>query len=147
MKIVFVYKEAESLAIEYLSAVLKQHGHETSLVFESFLFDTNYIHIPSIYRRANRPAKTAARILGEMPDLVAFSVVSDYYQWICAVAAELRSKSDVPIVMGGIHVTALPEKVIQKPFVDYLVLGEGEYALLDMVNALQAGSNRHPDLE
>jgi radical SAM superfamily enzyme YgiQ (UPF0313 family) len=141
MKIVFVYKEGESLAIEYLSAILKQHGHQTSLVFESFLFDTNYLYLPSVYERARRPAKVAARILEEKPDLVAFSAVSDYYQWICAVAAELKSKSKIPTVFGGIHVTALPAKTLQKPFVDYAVIGEGEYALLDLANALQNGGD------
>jgi radical SAM superfamily enzyme YgiQ (UPF0313 family) len=141
MRIVFVYKEAESLAIEYLSAVLKQHGHQTSLIFESYLFDTNYLYIPAIYERANRPAKTANRILAEKPDLVAFSVVSDYYQWECAVAEELKKRSHVPIVVGGIHVTALPEKVLRKPFFDFAVIGEGEYALLDLVNALETSSS------
>lgn len=141
MRIVFVYKEAESLAIEYLSAVLRRHGHETSLVFESFLFDSNYLHIPALYRRANRPAKVAGRILDERPDLVAFSVVSDYYQWMCAVAEELKKRSDVPVVVGGIHVTALPEKVMEKPFFDFAVIGEGEYALLDLVNALETGAS------
>jgi anaerobic magnesium-protoporphyrin IX monomethyl ester cyclase len=141
MKIVFVYKEGESLAIEYLSAVLKQHGHETALVFESFLFDTNYLYIPAIYQWSNRPAKVADRILREKPDLVAFSVVSDYYQWACAVAEELKSKSSVPAVFGGIHVTALPAKVLSKPFVDYVVIGEAEYALLDLVNALESGGD------
>ncbi|RJP17431.1 MAG: radical SAM protein [Candidatus Abyssobacteria bacterium SURF_5] len=141
MKVVFVYKEAESLAIEYLSAVLKQHGHETSLVFESFLFDTNYLYIPAVYKYANRPARTARRILAQKPDLVAFSVVTDYYQWMCAVAEELKKLSDVPTVFGGIHTTALPTRVIQKPFVDYVVVGEGEYALLDLVNALRDGKS------
>jgi radical SAM superfamily enzyme YgiQ (UPF0313 family) len=141
MKVVFVYKEAESLAIEYLSAVLKQHGHETSLIYESFIFDSEYLSMPSITRRANRPPKVAQRILKEKPDLVAFSVVSDYYQWACAVAKELKAVCNAPVVFGGIHVTALPLRVIQKPFVDYAVVGEGEYALLDLVNALASGGS------
>ncbi len=137
MKVVFVYKEGESLAIEYLSAVLKQHGHETSLVYESCIFDSEYLNIPAIYRRLDRPKTVADRIVREKPDLVAFSVVSDYYQWACAVAEQLKRLIDAPIVFGGIHVTALPHRVIQKSFVDFAVVGEGEYALLDLVNALE----------
>jgi radical SAM superfamily enzyme YgiQ (UPF0313 family) len=141
MKVVFVYKEAESLAIEYLSAVLKQHGHETSLAYESFIFDSEYLHVPAICRLANRPATMAARIVAEKPDLVAFSVVSDYYQWACAVARELKKICDTPVVFGGIHVTALPQRTVQKPFVDYAVIGEGEFALLDLANALESGAD------
>jgi radical SAM superfamily enzyme YgiQ (UPF0313 family) len=141
MKVVFVYKEAESLAIEYLSAVLRQHGHQTSLAYESYLLDGEYINIPGAWRRANRPAKVAARIAAEKPDVVAFSVVSDYYQWACAVAEEFKAIRDVPVVFGGIHVTALPHRVIQRPFVDYVVVGESEYALLDLVSGLERGNN------
>jgi radical SAM superfamily enzyme YgiQ (UPF0313 family) len=138
VKVVFVYKEAESLAIEYLSAVLEANGHETSLVYESFLFDSEYVSVPAISGRAGRPKKTAARIVAEKPDLVAFSIVSDYYPWACAVAEELKKISDLPVVFGGIHVTALPHRVMEKPFVDFAVIGEGEYALLDLANALEA---------
>ncbi|UCD58059.1 MAG: B12-binding domain-containing radical SAM protein, partial [Candidatus Hydrogenedentota bacterium] len=141
MKVVFVYKEAESLAIEYLSAVLREHGHETSLAYESFIFDSEYLSIRAIYERANRPAKVAGFIAMEKPDLVAFSVVSDYYQWACAVAEEVKTICEAPVVFGGIHVTAMPQRTIRKPFVDFAVIGEGEYALLDLVNALDSGGD------
>lgn len=141
MKVVFVYKEAESIAVEYLSAVLKQHGHDTSLVYESCIFDSEYLNVPAVSRRLKRPSKVAARIAREKPDLVAFSIVSDYYRWACAVARELKTISDVPIVFGGIHVTALPRRTIQNPFVDYAVVGEGEGALLDLAQALDSGGD------
>jgi len=141
MKVVFAYKGGaggECIGIEYLSAVLKQHGHETSLIYESHIIQSEYIDLPSIRKRASRPEKVAARILREKPGLVAFSVVTDHYQWACAVAKELKRLSDTPTVFGGIHVTALPDRVIQKSFVDFAVVGEGEYALLNLVNALES---------
>lgn len=141
MKVVFVYKEAESLAIEYLSSVLRQHGHQTSLTYESFIFDSEYINVPAVSKVANRPAKVASRIAAEKPEVVAFSVVTDYYQWACAVARELKAIHDVPVVFGGIHATALPKRTLRQPFVDYVVVGEGEYALLDLVNALERGED------
>jgi radical SAM superfamily enzyme YgiQ (UPF0313 family) len=141
LKVIFVYKDDESLAIEYLSAVLKQHGHETSLAYESFLFDNAYLKIPAIYERANRPAKVAAQIARKNPDLVAFSVWSDCYQWMCQVAKELKKISGVPTVFGGIHVTALPEQVIKHSFVDFVVVGEGEYALLELADGLEQGKD------
>lgn len=45
----------------------------------------------------------------------------------------------IPIVFGGIHPTCVPEEVIKNDFVDFVIRGEGEYALLDLVNSLDSG--------
>ncbi|NQU09058.1 MAG: cobalamin B12-binding domain-containing protein [Candidatus Abyssubacteria bacterium] len=141
MKAVFVYKDAESLGIESLSAALKHGGHETSLVFESFLFDSPRVGVVTEKKVAERPYVIAQRIVKEKPDLVAFSVVTDYYQWVCSVAETLKSVSDVPVVFGGIHVTALPEQSIANPFVDYIVVGEGEDAIVELAGAIEEGGD------
>ena len=49
---------------------------------------------------------------------------------------------DAVIVVGGEHVTALPEYCLQDcPAIDYCVLGEGEQSLLELVDAIDDGSN------
>ncbi|MDD5086260.1 MAG: radical SAM protein, partial [Candidatus Nanoarchaeia archaeon] len=45
----------------------------------------------------------------------------------------IKSICKVPIIFGGIHVTSCPEEVIKNDFVDYAVLGEGEQAVVDLV--------------
>jgi len=46
---------------------------------------------------------------------------------------------DVPIVWGGIHPSILPEQTLGSPYVDVVVVGEGEATLLDLVKALAGG--------
>ncbi|MFH1618897.1 MAG: radical SAM protein [bacterium] len=40
---------------------------------------------------------------------------------------------DAKIVMGGVHVTALPEEALEKKSVDFVIRGDGEKTLLDLV--------------
>lgn len=43
---------------------------------------------------------------------------------------------DIPIVWGGIHATLLPEQTLASPFVDIVVVGEGEETFEELVKAL-----------
>jgi len=46
----------------------------------------------------------------------------------------------IPIISGGNHVTAVPEKIDPTLF-DYRIVGEGEYAFLGLVEALNQGKD------
>jgi anaerobic magnesium-protoporphyrin IX monomethyl ester cyclase len=43
------------------------------------------------------------------------------------------------IVWGGVHPSLMPEQTVAEPFIDYVVVGEGEYTLLELVNHLEEG--------
>ncbi len=44
---------------------------------------------------------------------------------------------DVPIIWGGIHPSLLPEQTLQNPYVDIVVVGEGEETFPELVKALE----------
>lgn len=46
---------------------------------------------------------------------------------------------DVPTVWGGIHSSILPEQTLENPYVDVVVVGEGEATLLELAEALANG--------
>ncbi len=48
---------------------------------------------------------------------------------------------DVPAVWGGIHPSILPEQTLENPYVDIVVVGEGEATLLALVKALANGDS------
>lgn len=57
-----------------------------------------------------------------------------------AIAAALRPRHPhLPLVWGGVHVTALPEQTLQSELVDLLVWGEGEEVLPAVLQALEDG--------
>ena len=48
-------------------------------------------------------------------------------------------KKSCPIVWGGSHPTIMSEEIISRPEADFLVYGEGECSLLDLVRAIEGG--------
>jgi radical SAM superfamily enzyme YgiQ (UPF0313 family) len=53
------------------------------------------------------------------------------------VSQVVQSHGDVPVVWGGIHATLLPEQTLERPEIDYVVQGEGERTLEELVAALE----------
>ncbi len=53
------------------------------------------------------------------------------------LASDIRSKSGIPIVMGGTHASYYPESCLY--YCDYVVLGEGDETILDLVATLSEG--------
>ncbi len=53
---------------------------------------------------------------------------------------KVRNKyPDVPIIWGGIHASLLPQQTLENPFVDIVVIGEGEASLVELVRTLESG--------
>ena len=137
MKITFVVRGQESLAVEYLSAILKNSGYDTELVFDPGLFDPFLNRHSTLASFFSHRDYIIDKIVNSAPDLVAFSVFSDIYSWACEIAFSLKQKIQTPIIFGGIHPTAVPEIVIKNDFVDYVCVGEGEEALVELVESLE----------
>jgi len=127
---------SENLGIEYLSSFLKEHGHETNLVFDPSLFNDKYwFDIPLLYHVfKKKDEKIISEVIRNKPDIVCFSVFTDNYRWACNLASKIKKKINVPIVFGGIHATSVPEIVIKNSFVDFVFMGEAEHALLDLAD-------------
>src|SRR5262249_1824812 len=85
-------------------------------------------------------------ILRTRPDLVAFSSYTITQQWSVEVARAVKRFARVPIVFGGPHVSGAPEPSIREPAIDAVVEGEGEGALLDLVDSLAHGELGRRDI-
>lgn len=138
MKVAFIYRGAENLGIECLSSYLKSHGHEVKLFFDPAVFSGERgSNIPFL---AKLSTDWTSRIVYDVwewrPDMVAFSVYTASYQWSLKLARAIKEKFNVPVVFGGPHPTAEPERVLRRAEVDAVVIGEGEGALLDIIESL-----------
>lgn len=139
MKVVFPYPGFENLGVEYLSAVLKEAGHLTALVFDPQLFHDKFLSVPLLRDLYSMSALLVDQIVSAAPDLVAFSVISADLGWALEVARQVKDRCDAVMVFGGIHPTAAPRETLRHRVVDYVIVGEGEYPLLELVEALEAG--------
>ncbi|HEX9911258.1 MAG TPA: radical SAM protein [Desulfatiglandales bacterium] len=76
----------------------------------------------------------------EKPDLVGISsLFSPYHREALACAREIKKRLNIPILMGGSHVSANPLSVQNDPSVDFIIRGEGERPLVELLKAWETG--------
>lgn len=141
MKIAFLFSSFESLGIEALSASLKRAGHETALFFDPRLFDDNFYYNKLLSRTFDERNEIVRRLVRWEPDLVAISVLSDTNPWAMDMARRIKKVYPVPIVVGGIHPTSVPDVVIKNANIDYVVQGEGDEAIVELADCIEAGAD------
>ncbi len=138
MKVVFLYSGAENLGIEYLSSFLKSKGHQAELLFDPAIFSGDQVANNRFLSRIfNVDDRITKRAIAAKPDLVAFSVYTGNFRWCLSIAERIKQQTSVPIVFGGVHPTAVPESVLLHSCVDFVIIGEGEHALLDLLEHLK----------
>jgi radical SAM superfamily enzyme YgiQ (UPF0313 family) len=92
------------------------------------------------FRFGAAPATVAAEVAREQPDMVGISALfSPYYREVLSCAAAIRGLLSVPIVVGGSHVSCAPETILASPHVDFVIRGEGERPLVELLQAWQQG--------
>ncbi len=134
MRLLFVYPDLSadltnytgvaSYGIALLSAVLKEAGHQVDL-----------------YHMTTPPTEEEfrQRIRAAQPDLVAFSANSHYARRLPVWSAWAHAETGAPVAVGGIHATLAPQDVSAIPAVGFTCVGEGESALLELCENLEAG--------
>jgi len=134
MRVVFLEVDTESewamasLGPAFLAAFLREHGHEATMVRA---------------RIDMADGEVVAMVRAAEPELLGVSMTTR--QWLRAryLVGVIRAELDVPVVAGGLHATFSPEAILSAPGFDYACLGEGEEALLDLVNTLAAKKSAH----
>ena len=123
MKVLFALKQIdyEPQGMLHLSSALKAAGHEVALTVASL----------------EDPVRFA---LDYRPDVVACSVTTGSQGYYLDLNRRLRQRLPVFSVFGGPHPTFFPE-IVQEEGVDGVCRGEGEEAMVDLVNALARGDN------
>src|SRR4030042_3122863 len=121
MKIAFVQNMwYEYLGIMSISGVLKKEGYETRLFINGF--EKDLLKSLSEYK----------------PDIVGLPVYSGSQGWVFDTASIIKKKlKNSIVVVGGPHATFMP-RIIKHKGIDIVCVGEGEYPMLDLTNALSS---------
>ena len=109
----------------YMAAVLEEHGHEVRVYDNVIDFSEPKDFIPF------------------KPDIIGFSVVTGP-NIDAAIAQSEKFKEIIPgvkTVWGGSHSSILPQQTLAEPYIDYVVIGAGEYTLLELIEHLEKGAN------
>lgn len=71
------------------------------------------------------------------PDLIGISsLFSPYFREALRIATDLKKALGIPVLMGGSHVSALPERVLSHSAIDFVIVGEGEKPLVEFLRTL-----------
>ncbi len=121
MRILFALKQIdyEPQGILHLSSALKAAGHEVALTVAS----------------AEDPVQFAMEFA---PHVVAYSVTTGSQGYYLELNRRIRERLEAFSAFGGPHATFFPE-MVEEEGVDGVCRGEGEEALLDLVNAMERG--------
>ncbi|HPD18643.1 MAG TPA: cobalamin-dependent protein [Candidatus Goldiibacteriota bacterium] len=77
--------------------------------------------------------KQVERITGS-PDIIGITSMTSTIMNAYEIAKALRKKfPEAKIIFGGVHPTVLPEDVLSKDFVDYVIRGEGELSFYKFI--------------
>ncbi|AKG52812.1 radical SAM domain protein [Dehalogenimonas sp. WBC-2] len=113
-----------------IAAVLEQHGHEVML------------------HDSNLGDRTAESFIDFNPSIVGFSVSTG------CIADSIKKSVEFKKVFPGIktawgfrHPSALPEQTLIEKYVDYVIIGAGEYTLLELAEYIEKGIGRLADIK
>ncbi len=115
-----------SLGPASIAAYLRQHGHEVGLI--RVRHDAPETGVVSQVRAAE-------------PDLIGVSLTTRQWPRARALVPAVKGATDAPVIAGGMHATFSPDAVLTSPGFDYVCLGEGEEASLELVTALERGGD------
>lgn len=72
-------------------------------------------------------------------DLIGMSVMTHHYNTAKTLTEELKKSIDTPVIWGGIHPTAEPEKCLETA--DLVCVGEGEISVITLLQQMEKGED------
>ena len=162
IKVLFIYPNTMAstlvpINLSQLSACLKENGFEVDLLDTTF-YKTE--EISSEQKRVEllqiKPFDLADRgpglkkndiyddlrkkISEFQPDLIGLTLVEDTWE-LAKSLLNIAKDFDIPVIAGGVLVTAVPKEIISHPDIDMICLGEGEEVLIELCSKIKRGED------
>ncbi|MCC7210344.1 MAG: radical SAM protein [Candidatus Brocadia sp.] len=154
------YNRYFPLGLSYLASTLKKAGHEV-MIYDA---DCNknakgmdYTRLPEKYRiylkELKNPGNPIIKEISEtfqnyQPDIVGITVMTPKMASAFTVAALAKQYNrGCSVIVGGPHATLLPSEILKNSRdVDFVINGEGETVLLELINSLRADNNSFSEI-
>ena len=122
MRVLFIVRDlqgAEPLGVLYLASLLERGGHEVRLL-------------------GTRGLDLAREVAAFAPRVIGYGACTGQHTWYLALNRWLKRGHRFLSVFGGPHATFFPE-MIEEDGVDVVCRGEGEEAMVELCDRLEAG--------
>jgi len=117
------------LGILFLASYLKKHGYSV-MVLDMELYSSD------------DEQKLLQQYVPEA-SYVGISAMTAHVPHALSLTRQVKAiRPDVPVIWGGVHASLMPQQTVAHPQVDYVVVGEGEEALLQLLRG-----ESHPRIE
>lgn len=114
-------------------------GRTALACLAAYLRERGYANVKIVDAKLERKDFDACveEVLAYKPDIVGFTAFTNEIKPSAYVAAKLKAaKPDLLTIIGGVHVTSIPEKTMQEfDMFDLGVIGEGEETLFEIAEA------------
>lgn len=129
MKLLLIYPDIKTIqfphfhhGLAWISAVAKKGGHDVGLMYlDREIEDDEFVE----------------SVRSRDPDIVGFSSTTQQFNFTRRYAGALKERLRKLLVIGGIHATSDPEGVMSHDIFDVLARSEGEYPVLELLEALK----------
>ncbi len=126
------YKEHRySLGLMYISGYLRDNGFDNTIIESKILGGINYQ-----YDREKARKEIIETTIKLKPKIIGFTATTIEISEVIWLNSQVRAQINAYSIIGGPHVTASPEEVLQAGF-DFAVIGEGEETILELVKELE----------
>ena len=126
-------KKSPPIGLSYIAAVLERAGYSVTIADMSVL-GMGYEELRQLLREA-------------APSLVGISFMTNQYHEAVRVSQTVKDEnSDIPVVVGGPHVSAIPREILGVESVDIAVIGEGEETIVELTDVILKGSGTLKDV-
>ncbi len=109
----------------FIAPFLRQHGHHVDL-----------LQVP-----LGMTADELVDGVRQFPaDIIGVSMASRQWLRAAELIPAMREQVDIPVIAGGLHASFTSGLVLDTPGFDYVCIGEGEQAMLELLDAIDQGS-------
>ncbi len=116
------------LGIAYIAAVLENEGHSVSII------DMNAEKVSDKHLRKRVATACIVGITG---------MITEYQQVLNITKLIKESSPATKVVLGGPLATTFPQKLFQASQADFIVIGEGERSIVDLISAIERAQDLH----
>ncbi len=104
--------------IAYIAANLLKHSHEVKIVD----------------LRVEKDEILNKQIREFQPDYLGITLMSKNYLDVYRLVSRLKQEFNIPIIIGGPHVSTFGKRALEECKADYGIAGEGEFSLLELLD-------------
>ena len=115
----YLGQKVPPLGLAYIAAALEKEGYQVEII-DNYLLEKPIGYIKQMVRKLN-------------PQMVGITCSSVAYGGCVETAKAVKEiLPSCKVVVGGPHPSYMPESMLQHPEIDYVVLGEGERAIVEL---------------